>query len=75
MGKLAYWLDFLDELSEIHKTFSVSQLQKCVVDESALVPMDDILVDDRLNCVERPVVILYRKKKDLRNKEVSLVNV
>ena len=37
--------------------------------------MDDIQVDERLNYVERPVAILERKKKILRNKEIPLVKV
>ena len=37
--------------------------------------MEDILVDDLLNYIERHVSILYRKTKALRNKEVELVKV
>ena len=40
-----------------------------------VVPLDDIQVDDHLIYVERPVVILDKKTKALRNKEVSLVKV
>ena len=40
-----------------------------------VVPIDDIYVDERLNCVERPVTILDRKTKALRNKVVPLVMV
>ena len=32
-------------------------------------------MDDNLNYIEQPVVILYRKSKDLRNKRVELVKV
>ena len=37
--------------------------------------LDDIQVDERLNYVERPVVVLERKMKVLRNTEVPLVKV
>ena len=37
--------------------------------------LDDILVDEHLYYVERPVAILERKVKALRNKEVPLVKI
>ena len=43
------------------------------MDQESMVPLDDIQVDERLNYVERPVVILERKKKVLQNKETPLV--
>lgn len=46
--RLAYWLDLPKELSQIHNTFHVSQLRKCVIDKSVVVPLDDIQVDDRM---------------------------
>ena len=45
------------------------------MDQEAVVSLDDIQVDERLNYVERPVAILERKKKILRNKEIPLVKV
>ena len=50
-------------------------MQKCLADESAYIPLDDIEVDDKLNYVERPVAIVDRKEKQLRNKIVRLVKV
>ena len=75
VGKVAYWIDFPNELSQIHNTIHVSQLQKCVADESAFILLDDIWDDDRLNYLEILVVILDRKTKVLCNKEVSLFKV
>ena len=40
-----------------------------------MVSLDDIKVDDSLNYIERPMVILDRKTKNLRNKVVELVKV
>ena len=42
VGKVAYRLDLLAELSQIHNTFYISQLRKCLVDDSAVVPLEDI---------------------------------
>ena len=43
------------------------------MDESAVVPLDHIRVDECLNHIERPIVILDRKTKTLHNKVVDLV--
>ena len=42
VGKVAYRLELHAELSQIHITFHVSQLRKCVADEMAVVPLEDI---------------------------------
>ena len=75
VGKVAYRLDLPAELSQIHITFHVSQLRKCLVDDSPVLSLEDIQVDDSLNYIEHPVASLDRKSKDLRNKRVELVKV
>ncbi|KAD4384676.1 hypothetical protein E3N88_24844 [Mikania micrantha] len=75
IGEVAYRLELPDELSGIHNTFHVSYLRKCLADESAYVPLDDLEIDDKLNYVEKPVAILDRKVKQLRNKSLNQVKV
>ena len=75
VGKVAYRLDLPEELSRLHPTFHVSHLRKCLADESAFVPIDDLELDYKLNYVERPVAIIDRKIKKLRNKEIVQVLV
>ncbi|KAD4385982.1 hypothetical protein E3N88_26151 [Mikania micrantha] len=75
VGEVAYRLELPEELSGIHNTFHVSYLRKCLADESAYVPLEDIEIDDKLNYVEKPVAILDRKVKQLRNKSLSQVKV
>ena len=72
---MAYILDLPEELSQIHSTFHVLQLQKCLLDKDVVVSLDDIQVDYRLNYIEWLVVVLERKVKVLRNKEIPLVKV
>ena len=57
VGRIAYRLELPAELSQIHDTFHISQLRKCIADESAVVPLEDIQVDVSLNYFERPIAI------------------
>ena len=75
VGEVAYRLELPEELSMIHNTFHVSQLRKCVRDESEKIPLEDIQVDERLNYIEKPVAIIERRTKTLRNKAIDLVKV
>ena len=68
-------MELPEELSKIHNTFHVSHLRKCLADESAFVPLEDITIDEKLNYIERPVAILERKIKRLRNRQVGMVKV
>ncbi|KAJ9550808.1 hypothetical protein OSB04_014853 [Centaurea solstitialis] len=75
VGRVAYRLELPEVLGQIHDTFHVSQLRKCLADESAHVPLDDIQVDESLNYAEKPVAVIERKVKQLRNKEIWIVKV
>lgn len=75
MGKVAYQLDLSDKLGQIHITFHVSQLRKCLVHESIVVHLDGIQLDEWLNYIKWSIMILDTKTNKLRNKEVGLVKV
>ncbi|MFS8025441.1 putative chromatin remodeling & transcriptional activation CHROMO-DOMAIN family [Helianthus anomalus] len=74
-GKVAYRLELPEELSGIHGTFHVSQLRKCLAEETSYINYDDIEVDDRLNYVVRPIEIVDRKVKHLRNRQIDQVKI
>jgi hypothetical protein len=75
VGKVAYRLNLPEELSDIHPTFHVSHLRKCLEDEDTYVSYEDIEVDKCLNYAERPITILDSKEKSLRNKVINMVKV
>ena len=41
VDRAAYLLDLLEELIHIHNMLRVSQLHKCLVDDSMVVPLED----------------------------------
>ncbi|GKC08663.1 reverse transcriptase domain-containing protein [Tanacetum coccineum] len=54
VGPVAYKLELPEELSNIHSTFHVSNLNKCLSDESLIIPMKELRLDDKLNFMEEP---------------------
>ncbi|GJU82790.1 putative reverse transcriptase domain-containing protein [Tanacetum coccineum] len=55
IGPVAYKLELPEELSNVHGTFHISSLKKCLSDESLVIPMKELRLDDKLNFVEEPV--------------------
>ncbi|GKD95683.1 hypothetical protein Tco_1379580, partial [Tanacetum coccineum] len=55
IGPVAYKLELPEELLNIHNTFYVSNLKKCLSDESLVIPMKELWLDDKLNFVKEPV--------------------
>ncbi|GJY13269.1 reverse transcriptase domain-containing protein [Tanacetum coccineum] len=49
---VAYTLELPEELSNVHSTFHVSNLKKCLSDKSLVIPMKKLQLNDKLNFVE-----------------------
>ncbi|KAJ9535608.1 hypothetical protein OSB04_un001254 [Centaurea solstitialis] len=62
-------------LARVGKVAYRLELRKCLTDETAHIPLDDIQVYEGLNYVERPVAVLERKVKRLQNKEIGTVKI
>ncbi|GJT97164.1 putative reverse transcriptase domain-containing protein [Tanacetum coccineum] len=75
IGLVAYRLRLPKELSEVHDTFHVSNLKKCLADASLHVPLDEIKVDETLHFVEKPVEIMDREVKTLKHSKIPIVKV
>ncbi|GJY34795.1 hypothetical protein Tco_0419264 [Tanacetum coccineum] len=74
-GPMAYKLELLEELRNIHNTFHVSNLKKCLFDESLVILMKELWLDDKLNFVEEPMEIMDRKVKQLRQIRIPIIKV
>ncbi|GKE35407.1 hypothetical protein Tco_1454729 [Tanacetum coccineum] len=75
VGPVAYKLELPEELSNIHSTFHVSNLKKCPSDESLVIPMKELWLNDKLNFVVEPVEIMDREVKQLRQSRIPIVKV
>ncbi|GJZ49991.1 hypothetical protein Tco_0604181, partial [Tanacetum coccineum] len=53
VGPVAYKLELPEELRNVHNTFHVSNLKKCLSDESLVIPMKELRLDDKLNFCRR----------------------
>ncbi|GJS26260.1 putative reverse transcriptase domain-containing protein [Tanacetum coccineum] len=75
VGSVAYKLKLPEELSNVHITFHVSNLKKCLSDESLIIPMKELRLDDKLNFMEEPIEIMDREVKQLIQSRIPIVKV
>ncbi|KAD7477647.1 hypothetical protein E3N88_00783 [Mikania micrantha] len=75
IGMVAYRLELPSELSNIHDVFHVSNLKKCLLDESLVIPLDEIHLAENLQFTEEPVEIMDRDEKTLKRSRIPIVKV
>ncbi|GKA07075.1 putative reverse transcriptase domain-containing protein [Tanacetum coccineum] len=75
VGPVAYKLELPRELQGIHNTFHVSNLKKCLSDESLIIPLDEIKLDDKLHFIEEPVEVMDREVKRLKQSRIPIIKV
>ena len=73
--KVAYGLALPPQMQHIHNIFHVSLLKKFNPDTKCIIEHEPVEIEPDLSYVERPISILDRKEKVLRNKVVPLVRV
>nr|GEW10805.1 putative reverse transcriptase domain-containing protein [Tanacetum cinerariifolium] len=59
----------------VHHTSHVSNLKKCYSDESLVMPLEEVHIDDTLQFVEEPVEIMEREIKRLKRSKTPRVKV
>ncbi|KAI3810175.1 hypothetical protein L1987_19785 [Smallanthus sonchifolius] len=75
VGPVAYKLKLPQELNNVHDTFHVSNLKKCLSDDTLIIPSDEIHIDDKLHFIEEPMKVTDWKVKRTRRSRVKLVKV
>ncbi|GKC55468.1 hypothetical protein Tco_1078213 [Tanacetum coccineum] len=69
------WASVPQELSKVHNTFHISNLRKYYADEPLAVPLDELHFDENLRFVEKPVEIMNREVKWLRQGHIPIFKV
>nr|GFC14609.1 putative reverse transcriptase domain-containing protein [Tanacetum cinerariifolium] len=75
VGAVSYKLELPQELSRVHNTFHVSNLNKCYSDDPLVVPLEGLQVDDKLHFVKERLKVMDRKVKQLRRSCVPIFKV
>nr|GFC69221.1 putative reverse transcriptase domain-containing protein [Tanacetum cinerariifolium] len=74
-GPVSYKLELPDKLCGIHDTFHVYNLNRCFVNDDMVIPLDDVQLDDKLHFVKKPVKIIDREVKRLKQSRILIVKV
>ncbi|KAD4585745.1 hypothetical protein E3N88_23346 [Mikania micrantha] len=72
IGPVAYQLNLPTKLDGVHNVFHVSNRKKCLSDETLVIPLDEIQVDERLRFVGEPVEIMDREVKRLKQSRIPI---
>nr|GEU94395.1 putative reverse transcriptase domain-containing protein [Tanacetum cinerariifolium] len=73
IGPVAYKLELPRELQGIHNTFHVLNLKKCLSDESLIIPLDEVQLDEKFHFIEEPAEIMDREVKRLKQSRIPIV--
>ncbi|GJV31559.1 hypothetical protein Tco_1391959 [Tanacetum coccineum] len=72
---VAYLLGLPQELSKVYNLFHVCNLKKCLSDDTLVIPLEEIQLDDKLHFVEEPIEIMDREVKQLKRSRIPIVKV
>ncbi|GJW94957.1 putative reverse transcriptase domain-containing protein [Tanacetum coccineum] len=72
IGPVVYRLELPQELSRVHNVFHVCNLKKCLSDDTLVIPLEEIQLDNKLNFVEEPIEIIDRTVKQLKRSRIPI---
>ncbi|XP_073121845.1 uncharacterized protein [Henckelia pumila] len=75
VGTLAYRLALPPHLSAVHNVFHVSMLRKYLSDSAHVLEFEPLQLSQDFSYEERPIGILKRQEKRLRNKVIPMIKV
>ncbi|GKA13314.1 putative reverse transcriptase domain-containing protein [Tanacetum coccineum] len=68
-------LELPQQLSRVHNTFHVSNMKKCLSDESLVILLEELRIDGKLYFVEEPVEVMDREIKQLKRSRIPIIKV
>jgi hypothetical protein len=74
-GEVAYQLELLPQLSNVHDVFHVSQLKKCLWVPEEQLSMEELDLGAYLTYSERPIKILDTTERETHNKVIKMCTV
>jgi hypothetical protein len=74
-GEVAYQLELLPQLSDVHDIFHVSQLKKCLHVPEEQIPMNDLDAKEDLSYQEYRVKILETSERVTWNNRIKMCKV
>ncbi|GJX59934.1 putative reverse transcriptase domain-containing protein [Tanacetum coccineum] len=75
VGTVAYRLELSEKLSRVHSTFHISNLKKCLADETLSILLDEIQIDKKLHFIEEHVEVMDHEVKHLKQSRILIVKV
>ncbi|GJR52386.1 putative reverse transcriptase domain-containing protein [Tanacetum coccineum] len=72
---VAYKLELPQQLSRVYYTFHMSNLNKCLSDESLMILLEELRVDDKLHFLEEPVEVMDREIKQMKRSRIPIIKV
>ncbi|GJY78292.1 putative reverse transcriptase domain-containing protein [Tanacetum coccineum] len=72
---VSYRLKLPQQVSRVHSTFHVSNLKKCLSNESLVISLDIIQIDDKLYFVEEPIEIIDQEVKRLKQSRIQIFKI
>ncbi|GJW07675.1 hypothetical protein Tco_1570098 [Tanacetum coccineum] len=75
IGPVAYHLELPQELSRVHNVFHICNLKKCLSNDTLVIPLEEIQLDDKLNFVKEPIEIMAHEVKQLKRSPIPIIKV
>ncbi|XP_073152919.1 uncharacterized protein [Henckelia pumila] len=75
VGALAYRVALPPNLDGVHNVFHVSMLRKYFSNLSHVLSLEPLQISPHMTYEERPIRILDRQERRLRNKSIPMINV
>nr|GEW06122.1 putative reverse transcriptase domain-containing protein [Tanacetum cinerariifolium] len=72
---ISYKLELPQQLILVHNALYVSNMKKCLSDESLVIPLEELRVDDKLPFVEEPVEVMDCEIKKLKRSDIPIIKV